>query len=68
MSDTRRQVRLTMAQALVKYLSVQYSERDGERQRLIPAMFGIFGHGNGAGMGQALYEFEQDMPYHHSTC
>ncbi len=64
MSDTRRQVRLTMAQALVKYLSVQYSERDGERQRLIPAMFGIFGHGNVAGMGQALYEFEQDMPYH----
>tara|TARA_B100001123_G_scaffold420315_1_gene526552 strand:+ start:562 stop:2418 length:1857 start_codon:yes stop_codon:yes gene_type:complete len=53
-----------MAQALVKYLSVQYSERDGERQRLIPAMFGIFGHGNVAGMGQALYEFEQDMPYH----
>ena len=64
MSDTRRQVRLTMAQAMVKYLSVQYSERDGERQRLIPAMFGIFGHGNVAGMGQALYEFEQDMPYH----
>ena len=64
MSDTRGQVRLTMAQALVKYLSVQYSERDGERQRLIPAMFGIFGHGNVAGMGQALYEFEQDMPYH----
>ncbi|HCR17073.1 MAG TPA: 3D-(3,5/4)-trihydroxycyclohexane-1,2-dione acylhydrolase (decyclizing) [Candidatus Latescibacteria bacterium] len=64
MSGTRRQVRLTMAQALVKYLSVQYSERDGERQRLIPAMFGIFGHGNVAGMGQALYEFEQDMPYH----
>jgi 3D-(3,5/4)-trihydroxycyclohexane-1,2-dione acylhydrolase (decyclizing) len=64
MSGTRKNVRLTMAQAVVKYLSVQYSERDGERQRLIPAMFGIFGHGNVAGIGQALYEFGQDMPYH----
>jgi 3D-(3,5/4)-trihydroxycyclohexane-1,2-dione acylhydrolase (decyclizing) len=57
-------IRLTMAQALVKYLSVQFSERDGETQRLIPAMFGIFGHGNVAGIGQALYEFGQEMPYH----
>jgi 3D-(3,5/4)-trihydroxycyclohexane-1,2-dione acylhydrolase (decyclizing) len=64
MSGTQKQVRLTMAQAVVKYLSVQYSERDGETQRLIPAMFGIFGHGNVAGIGQALYEFGQDMPYH----
>ena len=47
-------VRLTMAQALVRYLQVQYSERDGESARLIPAMFGIFGHGNVAGLGQAL--------------
>ena len=36
-------IRLTMAQARVKYLQVQYSERDGNRRRLIPAIFGIFG-------------------------
>ena len=38
-------VRLTAAQALVRFLQAQYSERDGERRRLIPAMWGIFGHG-----------------------
>lgn len=56
--------RLTMAQALVKYLSVQFSERDGKERRLIPAIFGIFGHGNVAGVGQALYEYGQDLPYY----
>ena len=49
-------IRLTMAQAVVKYLQAQYSERDGQSRRLIPAMFGIFGHGNVCGMGQALEE------------
>jgi 3D-(3,5/4)-trihydroxycyclohexane-1,2-dione acylhydrolase (decyclizing) len=53
-----------MAQALVKYLSVQFSERDGKERRLIPAIFGIFGHGNVAGVGQALYEYGQDLPYY----
>jgi 3D-(3,5/4)-trihydroxycyclohexane-1,2-dione acylhydrolase (decyclizing) len=49
-------VRLTVAQALVRFLSVQYSERDGRTQRLIPGVFGIFGHGNVAGIGQALLQ------------
>lgn len=57
-------IRLTMAQALVKYLQVQQSERDGRTRRLIPAIFGIFGHGNVAGIGQALYEYGQDLPYY----
>lgn len=57
-------VRLTTAQAVVKYLSVQYSERDGAERRFIPAIFGIFGHGNVAGLGQALFEYGQDLPYH----
>src|SRR5581483_2027946 len=61
MQDT---IRLTMAQALVKYLSVQYSERDGETRRFIPGIFGIFGHGNVAGLGQALTEYGQDLPYY----
>ena len=49
-------IRLTVAQALVRFLAQQYSERDGVRERLIPGCFGIFGHGNVAGIGQALLE------------
>ena len=49
-------IRLTVAQALVRFLAQQYSERDGVRERLIPGCFGIFGHGNVAGVGQALLE------------
>ncbi|MEU1292824.1 3D-(3,5/4)-trihydroxycyclohexane-1,2-dione acylhydrolase (decyclizing) [Streptomyces sp. NPDC005840] len=61
-SPTRR---LTVAQALVRFLSVQYTERDGVRQRLIAGTWGIFGHGNVAGLGQALLEAGEDtMPFH----
>src|SRR5882757_5898276 len=49
-------MRLTVAQALVRFLAVQYSERDGVEQRLIPGCFGIFGHGNVAGVAQTLLE------------
>ena len=56
-------VSLTTAQAVVRFLSVQFSERDGRERRLIPGIFGIFGHGNVAGLGQALYECGQDLPY-----
>ncbi|MFK4266625.1 3D-(3,5/4)-trihydroxycyclohexane-1,2-dione acylhydrolase (decyclizing) [Streptomyces milbemycinicus] len=56
--------RLTTAQALVEFLAHQYTERDGKRRRLINACWGIFGHGNVAGLGQALLETGQDaMPY-----
>jgi 3D-(3,5/4)-trihydroxycyclohexane-1,2-dione acylhydrolase (decyclizing) len=61
--NNHKSVRLTVGQAIVKYLQVQYSERDGIRQRLIPNMFGIFGHGNVAGLGQALDEYGDDIPY-----
>ncbi|MGW8699979.1 3D-(3,5/4)-trihydroxycyclohexane-1,2-dione acylhydrolase (decyclizing) [Streptomyces eurythermus] len=57
-------IRLTVAQALVRFLAAQYTERDGTRQRLIGAMWGIFGHGNVAGIGQALVEYADLMPYH----
>ncbi|MEU4996504.1 3D-(3,5/4)-trihydroxycyclohexane-1,2-dione acylhydrolase (decyclizing) [Streptomyces sp. NPDC021622] len=57
-------VRLTTAQALVRFLSRQFTERDGRRQRLIGATWGIFGHGNVAGIGQALVEYADEMPYH----
>ncbi|MBM3803333.1 MAG: 3D-(3,5/4)-trihydroxycyclohexane-1,2-dione acylhydrolase (decyclizing) [Acidimicrobiia bacterium] len=56
-------IRLTVAQAIVKYLQMQFSERDGRTRRLIPGMFGIFGHGNVAGMGQALTEYGQELTY-----
>ncbi|MGW9283627.1 3D-(3,5/4)-trihydroxycyclohexane-1,2-dione acylhydrolase (decyclizing) [Streptomyces diastaticus] len=55
-------MRLTTAQALVRFLSTQYSERDGARQRLIPAVWGVFGHGNVAGIGQALAEHTAERP------
>ncbi|QEV18179.1 3D-(3,5/4)-trihydroxycyclohexane-1,2-dione acylhydrolase (decyclizing) [Streptomyces alboniger] len=60
----RESVRLTTAQALVRFLSRQFTERDGERQRLIGATWGIFGHGNVAGIGQALVEHADEMPFH----
>lgn len=59
-----KSVRLTAAQALVRYLQTQYSERDGEVRRLIPGMFGIFGHGNVCGIGQALEECGDELPYY----
>ncbi|GAA1000984.1 3D-(3,5/4)-trihydroxycyclohexane-1,2-dione acylhydrolase (decyclizing) [Acrocarpospora macrocephala] len=49
-------MRLTVAQALLRFLANQWSERDGVERRLISGVFGIFGHGNVAGIGQALAE------------
>jgi len=58
-------MRLTVAQALVRFLAAQYTERDGEQRRLIAGCFGIFGHGNVAGVGQALLQDAEQMPFHH---
>ena len=58
-----RTQRLTTAQAIVRYLQAQHSERDGETRRLVPAMFGIFGHGNVAGLGQALEEHGTELTF-----
>jgi len=49
-------VRLTVGQAIVRFMAAQRSERDGMQHRLIEGCFGIFGHGNVAGIGQALLE------------
>jgi 3D-(3,5/4)-trihydroxycyclohexane-1,2-dione acylhydrolase (decyclizing) len=57
-------VRLTAAQALVRYLHAQHSERDGHVRRAIPAIFGIFGHGNVLGLGQAIRQEGGDLPFH----
>lgn len=55
--------RMTLAQAVIEYLSHQYSDADGERRRLVPATLGIFGHGNVAGLGQALDQLSDRMPF-----
>src|SRR6204780_5256518 len=51
-------IRLTVGQAVVRFLAAQRTERDGVRHRLIEGCFGIFGHGNVAGLGQGLLEAE----------
>ncbi|HTC85252.1 MAG TPA: 3D-(3,5/4)-trihydroxycyclohexane-1,2-dione acylhydrolase (decyclizing) [Candidatus Acidoferrum sp.] len=58
-------VRLTVGQAIVRYMARQYVERDGHQQRFIAGVWGIFGHGNVAGLGQALEELgdSEQMPY-----
>jgi 3D-(3,5/4)-trihydroxycyclohexane-1,2-dione acylhydrolase (decyclizing) len=56
--------RLTMAQALIRFLSAQATERDGRRQRFVGGVFGIFGHGNVAGVGQALDQMSDRVRYY----
>jgi len=57
-------LRLTAAQALVRFLAAQYVERDGVEQRFFGGCFGIFGHGNVAGIGEALYESPELLTYY----
>lgn len=57
-------IKLTMAQALVRFLANQCVERDGVEQRFFAGCFGIFGHGNVAGVGQALLEYSEDLTYY----
>ncbi|HZR00002.1 MAG TPA: 3D-(3,5/4)-trihydroxycyclohexane-1,2-dione acylhydrolase (decyclizing), partial [Chloroflexota bacterium] len=52
--------RMTVGQAIVRFLAQQYVERDGREHRLIAGMWGIFGHGNVAGLGQALEELADE--------
>lgn len=55
-------IRLTMAQALVKYLAAQRIEHEGAEVALFEGVFAIFGHGNVAGLGEALYHAQDDLP------
>src|SRR5215211_9193466 len=58
-------MRLTTAQAVVRFLAGQWSERDGNRRRAVPGIFGIFGHGNVCGLGPALEEDEaRSLSFH----
>ncbi|QUG75316.1 3D-(3,5/4)-trihydroxycyclohexane-1,2-dione acylhydrolase (decyclizing) [Erwinia sp. E602] len=55
-------VRCTTAQAVVRYLSNQFTEIDGERLPLFPGVFGIFGHGNVTCLGEALEAVQDTLP------
>ena len=57
-------VRLTTAQALVRFMAAQHSQRDGVQHRLFEGCFGIFGHGNLTGVGQALSEHPDLLTYY----
>lgn len=51
-----KSIRLTVAQAVIKYLNQQYVEREGKENKFFAGCFGILGHGNVAGMGQAIQQ------------
>ena len=58
-------VRATTAEALVRFLKAQWSERDGVQHRVFAGVFGILGHGNACGLGQALDEYGGgDLPFY----
>ena len=57
-------MKMTVAQALVRFLAAQEVERDGVRNRFFAGCFGIFGHGNVAGIGQALQQHRDLLPFH----
>ncbi|TDG00572.1 3D-(3,5/4)-trihydroxycyclohexane-1,2-dione acylhydrolase (decyclizing) [Paenibacillus piri] len=56
-------VRLTMAQALIRFLSNQYIEFDGQETKCFKGVMGIFGHGNVTGVGQALEQYKDEILY-----
>lgn len=55
---------LTMGQAIVQFLKQQYVERDGIEMEFFAGMFGIFGHGNVAGIGQALHQYSDEFRFY----
>ena len=57
----KKTIRLTMAQALLKFLDNQFIEVDGKERKFIKGMFGIFGHGNATGLAEALERQESDI-------
>jgi 3D-(3,5/4)-trihydroxycyclohexane-1,2-dione acylhydrolase (decyclizing) len=57
-------MKLTVTQALVRFLGAQHVERDDRRERFFAGCWGIFGHGNLTGMGQALQQHADVLPYH----
>ncbi|GIT86554.1 3D-(3,5/4)-trihydroxycyclohexane-1,2-dione acylhydrolase (decyclizing) [Roseobacter sp. OBYS 0001] len=59
---TDKTIRLTTAQAIIRYLNAQFIEIDGARVRLCGGGFGIFGHGNVTCLGEALFDLKDTLP------
>ncbi|MER8864976.1 3D-(3,5/4)-trihydroxycyclohexane-1,2-dione acylhydrolase (decyclizing) [Mesorhizobium sp. M0751] len=55
-------IRLTMAQALTRFLARQMTEMDGKKVPIFGGIWAIFGHGNVAGVGEALYQVRDELP------
>ncbi|TJV09903.1 MAG: hypothetical protein E5Y16_37180, partial [Mesorhizobium sp.] len=55
-------IRLTMAQALTRFLARQMTESDGRKMPIFGGVWAIFGHGNVAGIGEALYQVRDELP------
>lgn len=64
MTPANTTLRMTAAQAIVRFLAQQYVERDGKTQRMVAGVFGIFGHGVVSGLGQALEEVGEGLPFY----
>lgn len=58
-----KKIKLTVAQALVKFLNNQYLEVDGEEIKFVEGIMGIFGHGNVVGLGEALAQYKDEIKY-----
>jgi 3D-(3,5/4)-trihydroxycyclohexane-1,2-dione acylhydrolase (decyclizing) len=59
---TQNTIRLTMAQAVARFLTRQMTEIDGQKVPIFGGVFAIFGHGNVAGLGEALYAVRDELP------
>ena len=57
-------IRLTMAQALIKFLNNQYVEFDGQEQKFVKGIFTLFGHGNVLGVGQSLEQDQGELEFY----
>jgi len=62
MSESDKTIQLTMAQAIVRWLSNQFIETDGREERIFGGGFGIFGHGNVTCLGEALHNHRDELP------
>lgn len=61
-TSRHKTVRLTMAQAVARYLAAQRTQRNGRQVPLFAGIWAIFGHGNVSGFGEALYQHRRDLP------
>src|ERR1044072_5729935 len=59
---SQKTIRLTMAQAVARFLTRQMTVIDGETVPIFGGVFAIFGHGNVAGLGEALYQVREELP------